>query len=293
VLPLKYLAGLACCLVVGWFSPSASAFGLVTPSRDAVLLEEFVQRCRPDENAEVDIIIWRLTEAMVANTVLLHPSCPLSFWFAAAWLQPTANRRGVRRRSACCRLKRENVMADFEWRGETLVWGQGPKVLEVFLEPTCPYSARAFGKLDQLLAEAGEDRLTIKIRLHSQPWHMFSPVLVRAIVAATTLPRGKDAAKLVLTAIFGRIKEFEFDHHATGPNRDASPNDLIRRIEGYTGLELMAAFDNVSLDKAIRWEARYARQNGIHVSPSFMIDGLFQPDMSSGDEVSAWLKKLG
>ncbi len=38
--------------------------------------------------------------------------------------------------------------------------------------------------------------------------------------------------------------------------------------------------------------AAYARQNGIHVSPAFMIDGLVQNDMSSGDAVSAWVSRL-
>jgi hypothetical protein len=179
-----------------------------------------------------------------------------------------------------------------EFREEPLVWGHGPRVLEMFLEPTCPYSAKAFGKLEELLKEAGEDRVTVKIRLHSQPWHMFSPVIVRTIHAAASLPEGKAAAWKVMAAVYARIAEFEFERHATGPNRDATPNDLIRRIEGYTGLDLMAAFDEPLLDRSSRWDARYARQNGIHVSPSFMIDGIFQSDMSSGDPVSAWVKKL-
>lgn len=178
------------------------------------------------------------------------------------------------------------------FRVEPLVWGHGPREFEVFLEPTCPYSGKAFAKLEQLLAEAGEDRVTVKIRLHSQPWHMFSPVIVRAIYAAASLPEGKAAAWKVMAAVYAHKDEFEFERHATGPNRDATPNDIIRRIEGYTGLELMAAFDEPLLDRSTRWDARYARQNGIHVSPSFMIDGIFQGDMSSGDEVSAWLKKL-
>jgi protein-disulfide isomerase len=178
------------------------------------------------------------------------------------------------------------------FRVEPLVWGHGPREFEVFLEPTCPYSGKAFAKLEQLLAEAGEDRVTVKIRLHSQPWHMFSPVIVRAIYAAALLPEGKAAGWKVMAAVYAHKDEFEFERHATGPNRDATPNDIIRRIEGYTGLELMAAFDEPLLDKSTRWDARYARQNGIHVSPSFMIDGIFQGDMSSGDEVSAWVKRL-
>ncbi len=58
-----------------------------------------------------------------------------------------------------------------------------------------------------------------------------------------------------MAAVYARIAEFEFEHHATGPNRDATPNDLIRRIEGYTGLKLIDAFSVVALDKSIRWEA--------------------------------------
>jgi hypothetical protein len=81
------------------------------------------------------------------------------------------------------------------WRADPLIWGHGPRVLEVFLEPTCPFSVKAFGKLDDLLGQAGEDQITIK---------------------------------------------------------------------------------------------QYARQNGIHVSPTFMIDGLVQADMSSGDPVVDW-----
>ena len=183
-------------------------------------------------------------------------------------------------------------MADSTWHADPLVWGQGPRVFEVFLEPTCPYSVRTFNKLDQLLADAGEDNVTLKIRLQSQPWHMYSGVIVRCILAASTLPDGKAAAKAVMAAVAAHREEFEFEHHATGPNRDVTPNDIIRRIETYSGIELMAAFDIADLDKAIKWQCRYARQNGIHMSPSFMVDGVVQADLSSGDEVSTWVARL-
>jgi hypothetical protein len=81
------------------------------------------------------------------------------------------------------------------WRADPLVWGRGPRAFEVFLEPTCPFSVKAFGKLDELLGQAGEDHITIKLRLQSQPWHMYSGVIVRCILAAPTLVSGKAAAK--------------------------------------------------------------------------------------------------
>lgn len=178
------------------------------------------------------------------------------------------------------------------WHADPLSWGNGPRIFEVFLEPTCPYSVRTLGKLDALLDQAGRDRITVKIRLQSQPWHMYSGVIVRCILAASTLDGGKETAKKVLAAVAAHREEFEFDRHATGPNMDVTPNEIIERLEAYSGVKLKTAFSIPDLDREIKWHCKYARQNGIHVSPTFMIDGLVQQDMSSGDDVEAWVKKL-
>lgn len=183
-------------------------------------------------------------------------------------------------------------MTTASWHAEPLTWGTGPRIFEVFLEPTCPYSVRAFNKLNELLSQAGEDRITVKIRLQSQPWHMYSGVIVRCIIAASTLEGGKETAKKVISAVAAHREEFEFAHHAGGPNMDVTPNQIIERLEGYSGIKLKEAFAIPDLDREIKWHCKYARQNGIHVSPSFMIDGLVQPDMSSGDEVGVWVKKV-
>lgn len=44
-----------------------------------------------------------------------------------------------------------------------LTLGKGAKILDAFLEPTCPFSAKAFGKFESLLALAGRQRLTVRI----------------------------------------------------------------------------------------------------------------------------------
>jgi hypothetical protein len=183
-------------------------------------------------------------------------------------------------------------MTQTAWRADPLVWGHGPRLFEAFLEPTCPYSAKAFAKFDDLLAQAGPDRITLKIRLHSQPWHMYSGVIVRCILAASTLPGGKETAKAVLAAVAAHREEFEFERHCRGPNLDATPNDIIARIEDYSGVKLKEAFAIPDLDREIKLHCRYARQNGIHVSPTFMIDGLVQSDISSGDAVADWVSRL-
>ena len=178
------------------------------------------------------------------------------------------------------------------WRADPLVWGHGARVFEVFLEPTCPYSCKAFGKIDDLLGQAGEDRITVKLRLQSQPWHMYSGVITRCILAASTLEGGKAAAKSVMAAVAAHREEFEFDRHCGGANMDATPNDIIRRIERYSGVNVAEAFAIPDLDREVKWHSRYARQNGIHVSPTFMIGGMVQADMSSGDAVADWASRL-
>lgn len=178
------------------------------------------------------------------------------------------------------------------WRAEPLVWGRGPRRFEMFLEPTCPFSAKAFGKVDETLAMAGPDNISVAIRLHSQPWHMYSGVIVRCVLAASTLPRGKEAAKTALAAVAAHREEFEFAKHCSGPNMDATPREIIARLENYSGVKLADAFAIPNLDREVKWHCKYARQNGIHVSPTFMIDGLVQPDMGSGDKVSDWVSRL-
>jgi hypothetical protein len=155
-------------------------------------------------------------------------------------------------------------MTETNWRADPLVWGHGPRVFEVFLEPTCPFSARAFGKLDALLAEAGEGRISIKIRLQSQPWHMFSGVIVRAILAASTLPAGKEAAKAVLAVVAQNREEFEFERHCRGANMDATPNDIIARLESYSRLRQPGVGSRDQVARQIRPAKRHPRLADLH-----------------------------
>ncbi|WP_333496135.1 DsbA family protein [Kluyvera sp. CHPC 1.251] len=177
-------------------------------------------------------------------------------------------------------------------QAQPLVWGHGARTFEVFLEPTCPFSVKTFNKLDALLELVGEENVSVKIRLQSQPWHLFSGVIVRCILAASTLPDGKNAAHKVMKAVADHREEFEFTDHCSGPNMDTTPREIIARIERYSGVQLAEAFAEPELQKEIKWHARYARQNGIHVSPTFMVNGLVQPDLGSGDDVSIWAARI-
>ena len=117
-----------------------------------------------------------------------------------------------------------------QWRADPLVWGHGPEVFEMFLEPTCPFSAKAFGKLDQLFAQAGEDRVT-----DQDPTSVATLAFVlghyRAMhFGCLNSEDGKNVAKVVMSAVATHREEFEFDHHCGGPNLNATPNDIITRL---------------------------------------------------------------
>ena len=176
---------------------------------------------------------------------------------------------------------------------DPLVWGQGSKTMEVFLEPTCPFSAKAFAKFDALLERATPQRLTLKIRLHSQPWHLLSPTVTRAILAASATLGGKSAAKAVMAAVFAHRDAFILVNPCSGPNQDLSVRDILGLIEQHSAVAVKAAFELPELMAEIKWQARYARQNGVHATPTFMVDGLVVPEMGSGDTVDVWLEKLG
>lgn len=152
------------------------------------------------------------------------------------------------------------------WAADPLVWGEGDRLFEAFLEPTCPFSARAFGKLFALLDEVGWDRLTVRIWMHSQPWHMFSGLQCRAIAAASAGPGGKEAARRVMAALYENREAFEFDDHRAGPNLDETPRGMITRMEEASGVGIAEAFQFAGLEAVVKAHTRYARQNGIHVS---------------------------
>jgi len=176
---------------------------------------------------------------------------------------------------------------------EPLAWGHASKTLEIFLEPTCPFSAKAFAKFDELMVRATPQRLTLKIRLLSQPWHLLSPAVTRAILAASATSGGKSAAKAVMATVFAHREAYILVNHCSGPNQNLSVYDILGLIEQHSGVPVKAAFELPELMAEMKWQARYARQNGIHATPTFMVDGLVVAEMSSGDTVEVWLEKLG
>jgi protein-disulfide isomerase len=176
---------------------------------------------------------------------------------------------------------------------ESLQLGSGPLNLDVFLEATCPYSKRAFDKLQPLLAAVGKDRLTVNIRFVSQPWHLFSAIVTRCILAAAATSGGTQAGLKVLNHVFENREEFVCEDHCSGPNLTRSPADLIAHITELSKVDFADAFVQDGVTTAVKWHVRYARQNGVHSSPSFAVNGLLNDAMDSGQSIEEWAELLG
>ncbi len=172
-----------------------------------------------------------------------------------------------------------------------LVLGHGPTDLEAFLEPTCPFSKRAFEKFPALLDAAGADRLTIRIRFLSQPWHLYSGVVTKGILAACAAA-GAETGLKVMAGIYQDREAYEFDEHCSGANMDRTPRDILSAISALAGRDLTEPFCWRNVDRALRWHVKYARQMGVHSSPGFAVDRMVEPQMSSGQPVEEWLKVL-
>lgn len=170
--------------------------------------------------------------------------------------------------------------------------GHGPAELEAFLEPTCPFSKRAFAKFPALLTAVGEDRLTIRIRFLSQPWHLFSAVVTRCVLAACATEGGKAAGLKAMEAIYANRESFVCENHCAGPNMNRSPADIVAHVSELSGIDIAEAFRLDSVGRMVRWHVRYCRQNGVHSSPSFAIDRIVEPGMSSGQTVEEWVELL-
>ena len=102
----------------------------------------------------------------------------------------------------------------------------------------------------------GAENVSVKIRLQSQPWHLFSGVIVRCILAASTLPHGREQAHKVMQAVADHREEFEFTDHCSGPNMDATPQQIIERIERYSGvLAGRRPLPEPELQNEIKWHS--------------------------------------
>ncbi|CAJ2500211.1 Uu.00g030640.m01.CDS01 [Anthostomella pinea] len=184
--------------------------------------------------------------------------------------------------------------------------------LELFLDYVCPFSAKQFNTIYNVVAPMVREKpswassLQFVFRQQVQPWHPSSTLTHESAVAVLRLAPEKYWA--FSDALFREQKAF-FDVNVVNETR----NDTYRRlakIGAFVGVDedamygLLAIPDHAAEDGSLnvgngvtndlKVMVKMARLVGVHVSPTVIFDGVVAGDISSGwtkEQWHEWLTK--
>ncbi|EMD40528.1 hypothetical protein CERSUDRAFT_44584 [Gelatoporia subvermispora B] len=181
-----------------------------------------------------------------------------------------------------------------------------PHTLDVFLDFVCPYSKKLVFAIDAvlrpLLGPGGkyDGKVHIIFRPQVQPWHSSSTFTHEAALAALRVAPDKFWAFTL--ALFKRQEEF-FDI----PTSTLTPLQIREKLAhiaaGVIGEQNVPAFKDllalkstpnggVAVTDDLKYTIKFSRQNGIHVSPTALWDGLVANEISSSWAEKEWVEFL-
>jgi len=188
----------------------------------------------------------------------------------------------------------EEVMSfpkQYVGHGFSRIFGGSGPVIEVFLDLHCPFSKKAYARLKEVVNHYGEQRVQFVMFNWIQPWHPQATWLHQAALAASIFDR--DLYWKMVDLIYERQDEFRDDKVQDVSRRQFF--DLMGDYGKELGVEKQAFVEKMSSPDVIqlmKWELKYGRQNGIHSSPTYLINGLLAADVSSGWTLEQWQKLL-
>ncbi|KAI0080874.1 hypothetical protein K474DRAFT_1695488 [Panus rudis PR-1116 ss-1] len=182
-----------------------------------------------------------------------------------------------------------------------------PHTLEIFLDYVCPFSAKLSraidGVLRPLLAKGGkyEGKVKVIFRNQVQPWHASSTLVHEAGIAVLRVSP-ENFWKFSL-ALFERQGEF-FDI----PTSTITPTETRQKLAALASeaignpkikdsvLDLLTLKTTpnggVDVTNDLKYTIKFSRQNGIHVSPTVLWDGLIANEISSSWGEKEWTEFL-
>ncbi|KAI9495390.1 thioredoxin-like protein [Zychaea mexicana] len=191
-----------------------------------------------------------------------------------------------------------------QFAGHRLGSAAAPHTLEIYLDYVCPFSAKIYKRIREqvwpFVEQTYPNKVQLIFRQQVQPWHASSTLVHEAALAVEKI----DASKFYpfSDALFAHQEEF-FDKPVENKSRRELLADLAKIAESvdvsgekFTGLltneqgESKNAGNAVSAD--LKLCIKTGRQNGIHVSPTVLFDGLQDNSVSSGWEMDQWKEYL-
>ncbi|GAB1525524.1 hypothetical protein RhiTH_008687 [Rhizoctonia solani] len=178
-----------------------------------------------------------------------------------------------------------------------------PHTLELYLDFVCPFSAKIYNNavtavLRPLFTEGKyASKAKLILRLQPQPWHGSSTFTHEAALAV-----GRVVPERFLeyaTELFKAQEQF-FDI----PTSTLTPLQIREKLVALApeGVDKKAVADllelkstsngGVSVTDDLKYNIKLGRQNGVHVTPSALWDGLLANDVSSSWGKDEWEKFL-
>jgi len=176
--------------------------------------------------------------------------------------------------------------------------------LDIFLDYVCPFSAKLANKVETILkpllgpGSRYEGKVKVIVRLHVQPWHASSTLTHEAGLAV--LRASPDNFWPFSLQLFKQQEDY-FDV----PSQDLTPRQIREKLAQLASnllpsdalaefkdlLTLKGEFLNggTGVTDDLKYNTKFSRQNGIHVSPTVMWDGLVANEVSSGWEQQDWV----
>jgi len=181
-----------------------------------------------------------------------------------------------------------------------------PHTLDIFLDYVCPFSAKLSLAIDNVLKPLVDvgglyyGKVKVIMRLQVQPWHATSTYTHEAGLAVVRA--APEQFWTFSLALFKQQGEF-FD----GPSSNMTPLQVREKLTNIaaqviTEEQLVMFKDLLKLKPSpnggigvtddLKYTIKFARQNGVHVSPTVLWDGLIANQISSSWGEKEWSEFL-
>lgn len=185
--------------------------------------------------------------------------------------------------------------------------------LEIYIDPVCPFSKRlflAFHAHILPLIKTGRyhGRVAAIVRLQVQPWHPSSTMTVESVLAVAALSRDVDDVWDFTKQLFIKSDKF-YDSFTVLESRadtykrlkvlaqpfvKAPEFEKLLEIEPATDKDETGKNEGNKVTNLVKWSTKLGRQNGIHVTPTVLMNGIVDNEVSSswlGKDWEAYLDK--
>ncbi|KAF1803378.1 thioredoxin-like protein [Mucor lusitanicus] len=191
-----------------------------------------------------------------------------------------------------------------QFAGHRLGSALAPHTLEFYLDYVCPFSAKIYKKLREevwpFVESTYPDKFQFIFRQQVQPWHASSTIVHEAAIAVEKIDNKKFFE--FSDALFANQKEY-FDEALENKTRRETAESLAKLAEqvGIPSAKVLELISNGTgepknhgnqVSNDLKLCIKIGRQNGIHVSPTVLVDGIKDDSVSSGWELNQWQEYL-